>query len=472
MEHQLSHLLCNHRRFIFSLLILITLLFATSSALLAAGKPTPLSSIVSVEKGTIYGGELVIPANKSQFLKIHEAYKELSIGNPEIADVVALSSNSLYILGKKIGSTNLTVRGDDGEVITVIDVVVSYDIEALKEKLYELAPEDVIEVRPAGTSIVLSGQVSSASRLRQLVSIAEQYAPGKVTNMLNVYGSQQVLLKVRFAEVKRTVLKDIGFTNLFSFASSGDSLTLSSGDGVNPQSFVSGVANIISGDFTLSSTVDLLEQKGFIRTLAEPNIIALSGDNASFLAGGEFPIPVSQDSDSGGGAAITVEFKEFGVGLSFTPTVLGRDIINLEMDAEVSAIDSSVSVSAGSIVIPGLKVRRASTTVELLDGQSFAIAGLIEDNFEDLVRAVPGLGDIPIIGALARSTDYLRNQTELVVIIQAHLVKPVTQQALSLPTDHALPPSEFDLFMMGEIEEKAVLNQAAGIDGPYGYILP
>ncbi|PCJ99823.1 MAG: hypothetical protein COA45_03125 [Zetaproteobacteria bacterium] len=453
-------------------LILLLALLILPAVLLAEDKPRSYSTVVSIEKGEIYGGELVIPVNKSQFLKIHLPYKELSIGNPDIADVVALSSRSLYILGKQIGSTNLTVRDEEGNVVTVIDIVVSYDIEALKKKLFELSPGDVIEVRPAGPSIVLGGQVSSSDRLHQIVSIAEQYAPGKVINMLSVYGSQQVLLKVRFAEVKRTVLKDIGFTNIFNLNSGSDSFTVSSGDGVNPGSFVSAVANVISGDFTLTSTVDMLESKGFIRTLAEPNIIALSGNNASFLAGGEFPIPVSQDSDAGGGSAITVEFKEFGVGLSFTPTVVGKDIINLVLEAEVSAIDPTVSVTTGSIVIPGLKVRRASTTVELIDGQSFAIAGLIEDNFADLVRAIPGLGDIPIIGALARSTDFMSNQTELVIIIQVHLVQPVTERALSLPTDHALPPSEFDLFMMGQIEEKAVISQAAGIDGPYGYILP
>lgn len=451
--------------FIFSLLTLVTAAFLIPIGSANADK------IYKVDRGSHYGGQLVIPANKSQFLNLHTAVKELSVGNPEIADVVAISDKSLYILGKKIGSTNLTIRDGDGKIATIIDVVVTYDVEGLKSKLYQLSPKDKIEVRPAGQSIVLSGQVSSADKLRNIVEIANQYAPGKVTNMISVYGSQQVLLKVRFAEIRRSVIKDIGLTNLFSFSDGDFGLSLGTGDGLGINSFGAGAVSLLSGDFTLSTTMDLLEQKGFVRTLAEPNIIALSGDNASFLAGGEFPIPVAQDGE-GSGATITVEFKEFGVGLSFTPTVVGEDIINLEMDAEVSAIDASVSVNTGTIVVPGLKVRRASTTVELLDGQSFAIAGLIEDNFEDTIRAVPGFGDIPIFGALARSTDYMRNQTELVVIIQSHLVQPTTQQALSVPTDHALPPSEFDLFMLGKIENHSVLNKAAGIDGPYGYILP
>jgi pilus assembly protein CpaC len=160
------------------------------------------------------------------------------------------------------------------------------------------------------------------------------------------------------------------------------------------------------------------------------------------------------------------------VGLSFTPTVIGKDAINLKLDAEVSAIDPTVSVVLDSIKIPGLKTRKSSTTVELLDGQSFAIAGLIEDNFDDTIRTVSGLHNIPIIGALARSTDFLRRQTELVVIIEAHLVQPAIARNLSSPTDTALPPSDYNLFMMGEAEQGAVLNKAAGIDGPYGYILP
>ena len=447
------------------LLGIVLAVHLTQRALSADGKP-----IITVDRPP-YDGQVVIPVNKSQFLKVREPFAEVSIGNPEIADVVVLSGQNLYILGKKIGSTNLAVRNNAGDVMSIMDVAVTYDVDALKAKMYELAPGDVVEVRPAGESIVLSGQVSSVDRLRQLVQVAEQYAPGKVSNMLTVGGSQQVLLKVRFAEVQRSVLKDLGFTNDLGITSSGGNLFTIATGALNPDAFLSGTADIANGNFTLLSVIDVLEKKGLVRTLAEPNIIALSGDNAKFLAGGEFPIPVAQ-TGAGAGSSVSVEFKQFGVGLSFTPTVVARSAINLQMEAEVSAIDNTVSVTTGGITVPGLKVRRASSTVELLDGQSFAIAGLIEDNFEDTVRAVPGLGSIPIIGVLARSTDFKRRQTELVVIIEAHLVQPTTSVALSSPTDNALPPSEFNLFMMGNTEQEAVLNKAAGIDGPYGYILP
>lgn len=448
-------------------LVFSTMILAVFSAKTAFTKD---SDVFTIDRG-VYGGELAVPLNKSQFLKIHKSFNELTVGNPAIADVVALSDQSLYILGKKTGSTNLSIRDDNGNIISVIDIIVTYDIEGLKAKMAELAPGDVIEVRPAGSSIVLGGRVASADRLRQLMLVAEQYAPGKVTNMLSVSGSQQVLLKVRFAEVQRSVLKDIGFSNTLTYSASDSVFTAAAGDGINPEAFASGVANVVSGDFTLLSIIDVLEEKGMVRTLAEPNIIALSGKNATFLAGGEFPIPVAQDSDDGG-STITVEFKEFGVGLSFTPTVLSGDTINLELNTEVSSIDSTVSVSTDSLIIPGLKVRRANTTVELRDGQSFAIAGLIQDDFADTIRAIPGISDLPILGALSRSTDFLRRQTELVIIVKVHLVQPTTGDALAMPTDRSLPPTEFDLFMLGNIEKEAVLEKAAGIDGPYGYILP
>jgi len=456
---------------------LATVGFAAQSAFSESNGPLSLSplrnfvsSIVSVERG-IYGGEMAIPVNKSQFLKVHQPYSEVTVGNSDIADVEALPDKTIYILGKKIGSTNLTIRNGAGKILSVIDISVTYDISGLKAKMHELAPGDLVEVRPAGESLVLSGRVADAGRLRQLVMVAEQYAPGKVTNMLAVEGSQQVLLKVRFAEVRRSVLKDIGFSNLFEYTKGEVLFSLATGDGLSPEAFGSSIASILSNDFSVLNIIDLLEEKGMVRTLAEPNIIALSGDNATFLAGGEFPIPVAQSTESGN-TTITVEYKKFGVGLSFTPTVIGKDTINLVMDAEVSSIDPTVSVTTSGLTIPGLKMRRSNTTVELRDGQSFAIAGLIEDNFEDTVRAIPGLAGIPIIGQLASSKDFLRRQTELVIIIEAHLVQPTIAQALSVPTDRTVPPSDAALFMMGKTEGEAVLNEAAGIDGPYGYILP
>lgn len=416
-------------------------------------------------------GEFIAPLNKSQVLQVNRAFAEIAIGNPEIADVVALTNSSLYVLGLQHGTTNLSLIDAQGGVIAVLDVVVTHDLQTLKSKLHDVLPGERIEVRSAGSAIVLSGQVSSPAVVRQAMALAQHYAPDNVTNMLTVGGSQQVLLQVRFAEVQRSTMKELGANLSVIGIDGGDSYSIAAGDGSGAQSFVSTAASVVSGSFQVDALIDALEQKGMVRTLSEPNIIALSGDSASFLAGGEFPIPVSQ-SGGANGSAVTVEFKPFGVGLDFTPTVLGAETVNLELATEVSSIDTSVSVTTDGITIPGLKVRRASTTVEMKDGQSFAIAGLIQDNFQDSVRQVPGFADLPILGALARSSAYERNQTELVIFITVRLVEPAHPEMIRDPLGSALPPTEFELFLLGRTEGRPSVTAAAGIRGEYGYILP
>jgi len=426
-----------------------------------------------------HGGEFVVPLNKSQLLRVDQSFEELSIGNPEIADVVPLTKQLVYVLGRKLGSTNLTVLGPQGRVIAVVDLVVSHDIEGLKAKLFELMPDQRIEVRPAGSdAVLLSGRVSSPDHLARALAIAEGYAPGRVTNLLSVGGSQQVMLAVRFAEVQRSTLKQLGLSSLI--IEGGDtSFLFESGDGIRPESFAAGVFGFASGNFSLDLIFDTLERKGSVKTLAEPNLIVLSGDTAAFLAGGEFPIPVSQD-DNG---TITVEFKEFGVGLSFTPTVLDGSLVNLVLNTEVSAIDRTLSVITDGIDVPGLTVRRANTTVELRDGQSFAIAGLLQDDFQDAIRQFPWLGDLPVLGSLLRSTEYQAKQTELVIVITPRLVQPVAAGTLATPADTFLVPSEVDLFFWGRTEGQATApgsagsarvlgsRQGGGIDGAHGYII-
>jgi pilus assembly protein CpaC len=443
---------------------------AVSFAALAAGTTSAFAQQTSQSVS-----EVSLALNKSSIVSASRPFTELSVGSSEIADVVALSRTEFYIVGKKIGSTNVIVRDQSG-VINVFEISVGHDVDALKRKIYEIEPGDTIEVRTANDSIILSGTVADAGRAASIAALAERYAPGQVNNMLSVAGSQQVLLEVKFAEIQRNSLKDIG-TNLelndldadALFGGEFGGLTL---DGVNPLNyFAGGVTLVENGDFSLSAMIDVLEQKGLVRTLAEPNMVALSGDTANFLAGGEFPIPVAQSAAQNGSSAITVEFKEFGVGLAFTPTVVSKDSINLELAAEVSSIDPAASITLGSISIPGLKVRRTNTTVELRDGQSFAIAGLIQDELNDQVREIPGLASLPIIGALARSSEFQRRQTELVVLITAHLVQPVQRNQLTTPTDHVLPPSEFDFFMLGKTATTKPAG-AAGVDGTYGYVQP
>lgn len=448
-------------------LLTVLLLTAAGSALAAP----PRRDLVQVLSG-YSAGSLQIPVNKSAMLRLPGPIGEATVAKPEIADVLPLSADTLYVLGESLGTTNLTIKDSQGRVMAVVDIAVTQDIDGIKEKLFELLPGERIEVRAAGPSVILSGQVSSPDKVTRAVSVAEQFAPGKVSNLIGVGGSQQVMLSVRFAEVQRSTAKEIGLSAVIS-GGSNPNVTFLTGSGPSADAFVIGALTLLDGTFALGLLFDALEEKGLIRTLAEPNLIALSGDTASFLAGGEFPIPVAQNANADR-VAITVEFKEFGVALSFTPTVIGQDLINLVVKTEVSAIDTTVPVIIEDIRIPGLSVRRANTTVELRDGQSFAIAGLLQDDFRDAISQFPILGDIPILGALFRSTSFQHDQTELVVIITPRLVKPVQPAALMSPNDLSRLPSEGGLFLFGLTEGTVppAPVRAGGLDGPTGYILP
>jgi pilus assembly protein CpaC len=425
-------------------------------------------------------GELLVPLNKSQVIEVDRSFAEISVGNPEIADVTPLTQEALYVFGKQLGTTSLTITDSRGDVIAIVDVIVSYDIEGLKAKLFELLPGEAVQVRPAADGLILSGRLSNATSLQRALALAERYAPGKITNLMVVTGNQQVMLAVRFAEVSRELIKQLGAQTDFLCQNGDVSVATDFGDlpPIDPMTFGSAALALQTGDVALDVILDALEQKGVVTTLAEPNLIALSGDTASFLAGGEFPIPVQQDFD-----AVTVEFKPFGVSLSFTPTVIGDDLVNLELFTEVSDIDPTTAIQVNQLSIPGLTTRRARTTVELRNGQGFAIAGLLRDDFEDTVRQYPLLGDIPVLGQLFRSNGYRLNQSELVVIVTPYLVQPAKPTALLTPTDLFQAPSDGELFLFGRAfgeragydpsnsADRLGRHAAAGIVGPHGYIL-
>ena len=302
---------------------------------------------------------------------------------------------------------------------------------------------------------------------------------------MSVGGTQQVMLKIRFAEMQRSTSKALGFnigaafsggigggnqilargeTSQFLVGDNGPGLAFQDTSG----SFGVVGAAFVLGDGILDVILNALERRGVVRSLAEPNLVALSGDTAQFLAGGEVPIPVQ--SEDGG---ISVEFKPFGVGMAFTPTVVDEDLINLEIETEVSAIDTAVQVQAAGIALSGFSTRRARTTVELRDGQSLAIAGLLQDDFTNGADQIPWLGEIPVLGTLFRSSSFQRRQTELVIIITPTLVTPVDGEQLSLPTDRMRIPNEEELFLLGKLEGAASEREVAGqdLDGSYGYIL-
>ena len=456
-----------------------------AAGLAALAVAQPAAAQVSVAEG-VHAGELDVPINKSQVIRTDRPYSKALIGNPAIADVLPLSNTSLYVLGKAPGTTSLTLYDRSNRLIAVLDVVVGPDVITLKRQLSELMPGNDVSARIANDSVVLEGTVSSSVDADRAGQIAETYAPGKVVNLLSIGSAQQVMLEVRFSEMKRSALKQIGVNwDIISDAGklqgiSGGGASLSSGTGTTSTTTTiggvttttTGVAPAVFGHGAITDsfgiisrafrglgenfnvTLDALERKGAVTTLAEPTLIALSGETASFLAGGEFPVPTVQSSSGGQGSnnAITVQWKPFGVSLAFTPTVLSDGVINLVVQPEVSSIDPTASIVINNLTIPGLQTRRAKTVVEIRDGESFALAGLLRKDFQDTIRQVPFLGSLPIIGALFRSTGFQHEETELVIIVTPHLVRPVPAGALKVPTDRVGPPNEADLLLNGRTD--------------------
>ncbi len=430
---------------------------------------------------------LNVPMNRAVVVESDVPFAELSIANPGIADISSLSDRSIYVLGKEPGRTTLTILGADGQLITNVEVQVTPDMAEFKERLGQIIPGENIEVRTANNGIVLSGTVSSIARLDRALDLAERYAPDRVSNLMSVGGTQQVMLKVRFAEMQRSVSKSLSSSvSLLGSGFDGD-LDIGAGTGNAASSAGSGGRNIATtgegngavlfgfdaGGLEVGILLEALESRGVVRTLAEPNLTALSGQEATFLAGGEYPVPISNEDDG-----ITVEFKPFGVELNFIPRVVDQDIINLELVAAVSAIDTANGITVDGFSIDAFSRRETSTTVEMRDGESFAIAGLLSDDFTDLSGQVPWVGDIPILGALFRSAEYQRSQTELVIIVTPHLVTPTSGSALALPTDRVRPPTEQDLFLFGRVAASdAPTSGGAGevarqdFSGSYGYVL-
>ncbi len=443
--------------------------------------PAAQAETLRIMNGTATG-PLSVPMNRAVVVEADQPFAELSIANPGIADISTLSDRTIYVLGKAPGRTTLTLLAPDGKLITNVEVQVTPDVAEFKERLRQILPGEKIEVRTANDGIVLSGQVSSITRLDRALDLAKRYAPDRVSNLMTVGGTQQVMLKVRFAEMQRSVSKQlsgsIGFYNPGGKFQAGAANNIAGVNNVLTGSTVStqltGAVGVgfSAGGLEFGVLLEALEDKGLVRTLAEPNLTALSGQEAKFLAGGEYPIPVSGDNNT-----VTIEYKPFGVELAFTPTVVDGDIINLAVNAAVSGIDTTTSVTTNGFSVSAFKRRETKTTVEMRDGESFAIAGLLQDDFRDLNGQVPWLGDIPVLGALFRSSEYQRSQSELVIIVTPHLVSPTRGEALALPTDRVKPPTEAELFLFGKTaasgKSKGPVAEVARQDfsGSYGYVM-
>ncbi|MCW1381596.1 type II and III secretion system protein family protein [Novosphingobium sp. KCTC 2891] len=450
-------------------------------ALCCTSAAVPAAFAQPIPPASRHAGTLVIPLNKSQVVSTDRMIAKAMVGNDEIADVLPITERSIYVLGKKMGTTSLTLYDVNGRVLSIMDVAVGPDVEALGEQLRALVPGEKIEAQVSNESIVLTGTVNDPGAVDRAMQLARAFAGDKVVNLVSVGASQQVMLEVRFAEVSRNSGFDVGvsaFGNGNTFGSvvgkgaqlvPGQDTTIETQAGGTtirqtvpgaPVLQMSAITNSFGifrnrfyiGSLTLNATLNALETKGMAKTLAQPTLLALSGERASFLAGGEFPIPVVQGGGGTGASGtqpITVEFKPFGVSLGFTPTVLGDRTINLVVEPEVSAIDPTASFTLGNITIPGLRTRRASTTLELRDGESFAIAGLLQKDFKTTVSQVPLLGSVPIIGSLFRSSGFQKGETELLIVVTPHLVAPLTEAQVRLPTDAVTDPTAIETILMG-----------------------
>ena len=408
---------------------------------------------------TVNPQTLTVVVGKSLVLQSPKPLKRASLANSEIADTLVLSPTQLYLNAKVIGSTNLTLWGRDGKVFAVYDVVIQPNITRLKTQIHELFPKEKgIQVRASQEHITLSGSASGPEIITQVVGLASTYAPKKVLNFLQVEGVQQVMLEVTVAEMGKGLLKRLG-VNFLNFSNRTnqfgllDNLTTFERDDDTGQitqllgTSINLALGFNFGDDVLLLALAALKQHNLTKILAEPTLVSISGQEASFLAGGEFPVPIPQSF-----GVTTIKFKEFGVSLKFNPTVLSGGNILLKIAPEVSQLDFANGVNFEGFTIPALLTRKVSTVIELKDGQSFAIAGLLQENIREAIAKYPILGDIPILGALFRSTSFQKNETELVIIVTPHLMKPLDMKKQTLPTDAYLEPNDFEFMLMGYLE--------------------
>lgn len=394
---------------------------------------------------------LHLTAGKSMLLQLSENAARLSVGNPDVADVVLINPREIYLLGKKSGQTNLLVWTAQGRT-TLRDVAVGTDTVALHAKLQEYVPSAKnLRVDPVADSLVLSGHVNDGMKAHRLMTLTEAFTGSKkVINLLRVQGNQQVLLEVKVAEVSKTLLDELGVDLNLTRTVGNTSVNLLS------QLLSTGSTAVTAARANGLTTITLTAEmkKGLVKVLAEPTITAMSGQEGSFLAGGKIFIPVPQ-TRANGGTTITLEEKEFGVGLRFLPTVLEDGLINLRVTPEVSELSQVGTTVKGlggqSSLLPLITTRRASTTVQLRHGESFAIGGLVKSNVTQSIKAFPLLGDLPVLGALFRSTAFQTEKSELLFVVTPRLAQ-VLPSDYALPTDSYIQPTRSEVFLKGQLE--------------------
>jgi pilus assembly protein CpaC len=455
-------------------------------------------------QGVQHVQNIVIAVNKSVTLTLPAPFSSAVVGSPDIADAMPMTDRTLLIQAKKIGSTNVSIYGDSAHLIKVVDVEVTLDTGGLQSKIRAVTGSNSIRVGTDNGQVVLSGTAIDAPTADQALTLAKSWSQnGVVINAIRVASPQQVMLKVRFLEVDRNAGRELGinWSAINGSGTRGATTGLGGLTTATPQTCGPGgtcppvgsgifqtagtlvgssvgapfgtiLAEIVNKGVQIDTLVTALETKGLLQRLAEPNLVALSGQTASFQAGGQIPVPIAVTSGIGV-ATPTIEFKDFGVLLRFRPTVLNNGIINLSINPEVSELDFTNAVTISGTTIPALTRRTATTTVELRDGQSFAIAGILQtDNNRDISQ-LPWIGSVPVLGALFRSAAYQKDETDLVIIVTPHLVQPLPPGAhVATPFDNTVPSNDADFFLLGEMEKRKqvtdYVSSGGDVKGPYG----
>ena len=415
-------------------------------------------------------GSISLEVRKGRVIRLPRPASTVFVADPEIADVQAQSASIVYLFGRRTGVTSLFAVDENDQLLLRTAVTVQHNLSGLRQGILQLLPGNEVTVTTVDNSIVLAGVVDTPTQSQELRELAQRYL-GEDESLLyrvRVAAPTQVHLRVRVAEVSRDVLKEFGinweaiFQNsdfTFGFVT-GRAVTDGLGNFLRAPRADTGFGSFESGDDIVNTAIDALAEEGLVNILAEPNLTALSGETASFLAGGEFPIPVDQD-DNG----ISIEFKEFGISLAFTPTVLSANRISLRVRPEVSDLSDKGAITIDGLTIPALATRRAETTVELGSGQSFAIGGLLSNDIENRIRKTPGLGDVPVLGTLFRSTRFQSNETELVILVTPYLVRPADAPQMATPGDGYRPPSDLERILLGRLHSARL---HPGRDGPLG----
>ena len=459
----------------------------------AAAPAAPKPATARIDEGG-RGQPITLTTTKARQITMPVDVRDVVVADPTVADVLIKTPRLVYLIGSKVGDTNAIFLDAQGRQVLKLDIRVNRDLTALRTALTDLVPGSDVKVETLGQDLVLSGDVPTAGGADSVRQLARRFVDKDeaLVNMMKVTGSQQVVIRVKVAEVQRTVTKRLGFDFAdlgrhfvlgLANATAGVTAVTSVGNALTTSNTVGGISSLFNdstGHYGIiglnnfghngqySTAIEALEQNGLLKILAEPNLTAISGEPASFLAGGEFPVPTGRDQNNN----ITITYKPFGVSLAFTPVVLSNGRISLRVSTEVSELSTEGAIILGTISLPSLAVRRAQTTVEIPSGGSLMLAGLLRNDAANTVRGLPGLKDLPVLGALFRSNNFLTNETELVVIATPVIVNPSTPTAMTAPTDGFSPPTDLDIFFLNSLYARYGGGRASGRpERPVGYIM-